>query len=64
MAALLATFTAPGLGVPPRSFTGAPELSRRAYVTLEMTSPPGNVSASPTVPVSPSGIDVGVELGA
>jgi hypothetical protein len=63
MDAPLLTFTVPGFGAR-GSTTGVPELVRRSYVTLETTAPPGSVSAKPTVPTPPPGLNVFVELDA
>ncbi len=54
MAALLLTFTVPGLGTL-GSMTGVPELVRRSYVTRQTAAPPGSDSAKATVPAAPPG---------
>src|SRR5580658_1876925 len=58
---LLFTATVPGLGAP-GSVIAVPELLRRSYVTLEMTAPPGSVSANPRVPVPLPGSPVIVDV--
>src|SRR5580700_742799 len=59
---LLFTATEPGLGAP-GSVTAVPELLRRSYVTLEMTAPPGSVSANPRVPIPLPGFPVIADVG-